>query len=96
LSVAGFLQVAAATPKELYLNNCSMCHGIDGKAETPIAKKLRIKNLTESKFSITEIENRIIAGVNDAKGVSRMPSFEQKISKEEIAALASFVKSLQN
>jgi mono/diheme cytochrome c family protein len=98
-SDAAHAQSAQATPvepKNLYSKHCSMCHGPDGKAQTPIARKIGVKSLAISKFSTDQIENQIRLGTKDAKGAIKMPSFEEKLSKEEIAQIASYVKTLQH
>ena len=95
-TIAFCSQAKAASAKELFMSNCASCHGSDGKAQTPIGKKLGVKNLAESKFQTNDIKNRITLGAKNAKGELKMPPFEQKLSKPEIADLAAYVKSLQH
>jgi mono/diheme cytochrome c family protein len=87
--------VLAANPREAFLANCASCHGKDGRAQTPMGKKLGVKNLAESRLVAAEIEKQILAGVKDAKGAVKMPAFGERLSKEEVSELAAFVKSLQ-
>lgn len=86
----------AANAKDLFMDNCASCHGPDGKARTPIAKKLGVKNLVESKLTLTQIENQITTGMKTTKGTVKMPAFNEKLGKEDISGLAVYVKSLQN
>jgi mono/diheme cytochrome c family protein len=85
----------AVDAQEIYGANCASCHGIDGKARTPAGKKVRAKDLTESKLADGDIEKQIVSGTQDAKGNARMPSFKGKLSPEEITALVAFVKTLR-
>lgn len=94
-SLSGPATIIAADGQEVYSAYCASCHGIDGKARTPAGKKVRAKDLTESKLADGEIEKQIVSGTQDAKGNARMPSFKAKLSPEEIEALISFVKSFR-
>lgn len=82
---------AAATaidPKPLYTKLCEPCHGRDGKAPTPdmgfIAREWKHGTST------AEIIKSITAGV---PGTAMLP-FKGKLKDPEIAALASYVRSL--
>jgi mono/diheme cytochrome c family protein len=81
--------------RTVFEKNCAPCHGKDGKATTPAAKMLGVKDLTQSKLSDAEIEKQIIEGRQDAKGTQKMPPFKDKLSNEEIKALVKVVKSFR-
>jgi cytochrome c6 len=85
LSLAGpALAVDAAA---LFASKCAVCHGKDGKG-SPSGKKMGVKDLSAEKGeSAKEIAEDISAG----KG--KMPAFKEKLSPEEIDALAKYVKS---
>ena len=88
--------VSAVNGEEVFASHCASCHGTDGKAKTPAGKKLRVKDLTQSKLADTDIEKQIVNGTQDAKGIARMPEFKTKLSPEEIAALVAYVKALRH
>jgi mono/diheme cytochrome c family protein len=96
LQMAG-LRAAHAAPdgKALFLKNCAPCHGPDGRAQTPIARRLGVKDLTQSQTSDADIARQIREGVKDSKGNSRMPSFQDRFTAEEIESLVQHVKSLR-
>lgn len=79
---------AAIDPKPLYTKLCEPCHGRDGKAPTPdmgfIAREWKHGTST------AEIIKSITAGV---PGTAMLP-FKGKLKDPEIAALASYVRSL--
>ena len=85
----------AADGKELFAKQCASCHGPDGKAQTPIARKLGVKDLTQSKLTEAEIENQIAEGKRDDRGKETMPAFKGKLSAAEIKSLVSAVKELR-
>ncbi len=85
----------AADGKELFAKQCASCHGPDGKAQTPIARKLGVKDLTQSKLADAEIEKQIVEGKRDDHGKEKMPSFKGKLSSDEIKSLIAAVKELR-
>ena len=94
--VFGYLPLrAAADGKELFAKQCASCHGPDGKAQTPIARKLGVKDLTQSKLTEAEIEKQIVEGKRDDNGKEKMPSFKGKLSTDEIKSLIAAVKELR-
>src|SRR6266498_2569805 len=94
--VFGYLPLSvAAEGKELFAKQCASCHGPDGKAQTPIARKLGVKDLTQSKLTEAEIEKQIVEGKRDDHGKEKMPSFKAKLSAEEIRSLVKVVKDFR-
>jgi len=84
-----------AAGEELFVKNCAPCHGRDGKAHTPVARKLGVKDLSQSKLSEAEIEKQIVEGKRDDHGTQKMPSFKGTLSAEEIKSLVTWVKELR-
>jgi len=95
IALVGSPVVRAASGEELFGKHCTSCHGKDGKARTPIARQLGVKDLTQSKTTDGEIEKQVIEGKKDERGNQKMPPFKDKLSPEEIKSLIEFVKSLR-
>ena len=91
----GVQPVARADAKVLFTTHCMSCHGPDGKARTPVARKLGVKDLTESKTTDEDIERQILEGTKDKQGNQRMPPFKQKLSADDVKLLVGWVKSLR-
>ena len=72
---------------ELYVANCQMCHGVDGRAPVKemgfVGRKWKTKTAAEAAKVIAQ-------GVPD----TAMLPFEGRLNKEQIAALARYVRSL--
>jgi|ERR1044071_2377238 mono/diheme cytochrome c family protein len=85
----------ADTGEEVFAKICANCHGKDGKAQTPIARKLGVKDLTQSKLTDAEIEKQIVDGKRDEHGKEKMPAFKGKLSDADIKALVPVVKGLR-
>jgi mono/diheme cytochrome c family protein len=93
---AGTIQMAgSAEPSELFMKTCAPCHSKDGKAQTPAAKKLGVKDLSESKLTDEQIIQQILEGKLDPKKESKMPAFKEKITKAEIESLIQVVKGFR-
>lgn len=74
--------------RELFAKKCKGCHGEDGKGQTKIGIELKIPSMASTKLSVAKIAEIIRNGVPDTK----MKAFRQKLSPEEITAIATYVK----
>jgi cytochrome c6 len=74
----------------LYKSKCAMCHGADGKGETPAGKKMGVHD-----FGSPEVQ-----GIKDAEiasaiadGKNKMPAYKKSLSADQIKDLATYVRS---
>jgi cytochrome c6 len=81
---------AAADGKALYDAKCAMCHGKDGVAK-PMAKGSA--NLNDAKWQEATKAEAIQTVITDGKG--KMKGYKDKMSSEEITAVAGYVKTLK-
>jgi mono/diheme cytochrome c family protein len=79
---------AAVSAKELYARNCANCHGADGKGQTALGRSKDVPDLTDVKPSLKKSIRVITSGADD------MPAFGKKLKKNEITALANYLRSL--
>jgi mono/diheme cytochrome c family protein len=89
---AGHSLARAAGAEELFVKHCASCHGHDGKARTPAARKSGAKDLSVSKTTDAEIEKQIVEGKKDQQGLQKMPPFKGRLTPEEIQSLIGWVK----
>jgi cytochrome c553 len=101
LSCALFLAASAAFAADAaanWDNHCSSCHGADGKGETKMGKKLKIRDLTDAayqaSFTDEDIFNAMKVGVKNAAGKVTMKAIED-ISDDEMRELVTYVRSLK-
>jgi mono/diheme cytochrome c family protein len=85
----------AAAPPALFVKACAPCHGKDGKATTPAARKLGVKDLSLSQLTEIEIQRQMVDGRTGPDGSIKMPSFRDTLKPADLELLARFVKSLQ-
>lgn len=88
----------AAPAAENWDNHCAKCHGADGKGETKIGKKLKLKDYTDAavqaKMTDADVGKAITEGVTEG-GKERMKAFKDVLTKEETDALAAYVRKFK-
>jgi mono/diheme cytochrome c family protein len=72
---------------EIYATNCQACHGPDG--ESPLAPL----SFTDPEWKHGSRLQDIVKVITDGVEQTPMLAFKEKLSKEEIAALAKLVRS---
>jgi mono/diheme cytochrome c family protein len=91
------LAVALASPAladddtaALYKSKCQMCHGPDGKGETPAGKKFGAKDF-HSADVVKASDDQLFKSIKNGKG--KMPA--QKITDDQIKALIKYIRSMK-
>jgi cbb3-type cytochrome c oxidase subunit III len=77
----------------LFVENCSTCHGKNGRAHTFHGLLVGAQNLTKPKWQEDATDSKIVHAIKT--GPSVMPAFEKKLSETEIEALAKYVRTLK-
>ena len=77
----------------LFVENCSACHGKDGRAKTIHGRLLGAQNFTNAKWRANTSNEEIIHAIKT--GPAAMPAFEGKLSEAEIEALAAYVQTFK-
>lgn len=86
---AGYAQDSGAT---LFQSRCQMCHGADGRADTPTGKAFKVPNLHDpavAKMSDADLTSVI------TKGRNKMPAFGTRLSSPQIDSLVAYIRTLQ-
>jgi len=85
--------VLAQNPGEaIYKQNCAVCHGPDGEANTPVAKALKAQSL-KAPAIIKKSDAELIEFVKKGKG--NMPAFGAKLSDSQVKEVIAYVRALQ-
>ncbi len=97
LLIAGAVSAKAADAKAIWEKDCAKCHGVDGKGDTKMGKKVEVKDLTDPKVQ-AELKDEKMAkaikeGVKDGDK-TRMKAFSD-LSDDEVKALVAPVRSLK-
>ena len=84
--------LAKDTAKSLYQTKCAMCHGADGKGDTPAGKAMKAHDFHSPEI-IKMSDAELIAITTEGK--ERMPGYGSKLSAPEIEALVAYIRTLQ-
>jgi cytochrome c6 len=93
LMLVGFgLTVATAradTAEATYKAKCAMCHGADGKGETPTGKAMKVKD-----FASEDVQKMSDADLSAAisNGKAKMPAFKT-LAPDQVKDLVAYVRA---
>ena len=89
------LHASADDGSAIFAKECAKCHGPDGKGDTAMGKKLKIKDLTVevAKLDAAKIEATVKDGVKDGDKV-RMKALKE-LSEADVKAVAKYVLTLK-
>ena len=82
---------AKAAGSENFQTYCAVCHGDDGKGQTPKGKEKGARDFTNAKWQKSVDDARLEESVT--KGRGKMPAFKDKLSSDDIKALVKEVRS---
>ena len=85
--------VGKVDARALFVENCSICHGKNGRAHTFHGVLVGAQNLTKAKWQANTTDAQILNAIKTGPGV--MPAFEKKLSPSEISSLALYVRSFK-
>lgn len=71
---------------------CTMCHGPDGKGQTPTGKAMKARDLGSAEVQ-KQSDDELAAVIAEGKG--KMPSFKAALSPEQIKQLVAFIRTLK-
>jgi cytochrome c6 len=89
VSLAANSAKADNTAEATYKAKCQMCHGPDGKGETPTGKAMKAKD-----FALEDVQKMsdadLSAGISAGKG--KMPAFKT-LTPEQVKDLVAYVRA---
>ncbi|HLJ25821.1 MAG TPA: cytochrome c [Candidatus Angelobacter sp.] len=76
----------------LYKTKCQVCHGADGKGDTPAGQKMGAKD-----FHSPEVAKMSDAELVEAvkKGKGKMQGYDGKLTDDQIKSLVKYIRSLK-
>ena len=79
--------------RTLFAQNCARCHAANGSGATVLGRVMSVPNMTDAEWQRSTSNSEMIAVITQGK--ERMPAFGKKLSKEQITALAGYVRTLK-
>lgn len=98
LLTAGFLAAQAADAKENWEKHCAKCHGTDGKGQTNMGKKLKVKDYTDPKVQAEMKDEDIIKLTKEGKkegDKTLMKGYADVLSEQEIKDMVGYVRKFK-
>jgi mono/diheme cytochrome c family protein len=83
----------AADGKVVYDANCKKCHGATGTPSATMQKKFEKIAAFDAAFVSKRSDDSVVTVLTKGKGES-MKSFKDKMTKDEMAAVAKYVREL--
>jgi mono/diheme cytochrome c family protein len=96
-SLAAMLAFTAATTTlaadggALFKQHCASCHGESGKADTPAGKAMKVPALAGDAKVAAMSDADVVAAI---KGNPKHAGIIKKLTDDDVAAVATFVKGL--
>jgi cbb3-type cytochrome c oxidase subunit III len=84
----------AKAAKKLFSQKCVSCHGSDGAGKTVFGQIAGARDLTDPAWHDRVADKEIVNAITYGRG--QMPSFEKKLSKEQIAMLSTYVRTFRD
>ncbi len=89
-SLAGAVGFAQSGGEETYKTKCAMCHGAKGLAETPAAKAMKVKPVSDPEVSkMSEVQ--MLDAVR--KGMGKMQPYEGKLTDAQIKDTVTYFRT---
>jgi cytochrome c6 len=83
---------AQSTLESLYKAKCAVCHGPDGKGDTTMGKRLGVRDFHSAE--VVKVTDTELFDVTK-KGKGKMPSFDKKLTDDQIKELIKYIRSLK-
>jgi cytochrome c6 len=92
VTLASAAGARAQEAADLYKSKCQVCHGADGKGDSPAGKKLGVKD-----FHSPEVAKMSDAELFDItkKGKDKMPPYDKKLNDDQIKQLVKYIRTLK-
>lgn len=95
--IAAVAAAQAADVKAIWEKQCLKCHGADGKGQTKMGQKLKIRDLTDAKVQAEmkddKMADAIKNGVKEGDKTKMKPA--EGVNDADIKALVAHVRSLK-
>ncbi len=92
LPAAAQAKGATGAGEDVYKGKCQMCHGADGKGQTPMGKNLKLKDLGSSDAQNMH-DSEIRALIENGKG--KMPSYKGKLNDKQINDVITYLRTFK-
>ncbi|KAB2641236.1 MAG: cytochrome c [Verrucomicrobia bacterium] len=78
---------------EVYAKNCASCHGKDGKGETVMGKKAKVKDYTDAKVQASFTDAEALKMILEGK--EKMKAYKDKVTEAEAKELVAYIRTFK-
>ena len=71
---------------------CAACHGATGAGDTTMGKNLKLRDMGSADVQ-KQTDDELTTTITKGKG--KMPSYDGKLTKEQIGAVVKFIRTLK-
>ncbi len=89
----------AAPASENWDTLCAKCHGAEGKGQTKIGKKLKVKDYTDAKVQAALKDEEMVKATSDGvtdNGKEKMKAYKGELSAAEITDLVAHIRKFKS
>jgi len=98
LVLAAMVTSLAADTQANWDKHCAKCHGKEGKGDTTMGKKLKVKDYSSAEVQEKMKDEEILKTIKEGKKVSGktvMKGFDSLLSAEEITELVKHIRKMK-
>jgi len=78
---------------EVYAKNCASCHGKDGKGDTMMGKKNKVKDYTDAKAQASFTDAEALKVILEGK--EKMKGYKDKITEAEAKEQVKYIRAFK-
>ncbi|HEV2328977.1 MAG TPA: cytochrome c [Verrucomicrobiae bacterium] len=99
LGLAVAMSARADDTKDNWTNLCAKCHGADGKGQTKMGQRLKVRDYTDAKvqdsFKDEDAFKAIKEGLKSDDGKTQMKPYDT-LSDDQIKALVAYLRAFKH
>ncbi len=80
---------AGSEGKKIFNARCSICHGADGRGNTPEGRKLKARDL---RAPVVQNQSDGLLMKTVMHGMGKMPGFEKKLNADKIQQVLAYIR----
>ena len=82
----------AESGADIYKMRCSACHAASGAGDTTLGKHLKLRSLRSPE--VQQQSDQELFNIT-SRGKNRMPAYDRKLSREQIAAVVRYIRTMK-
>ena len=84
---------SAADAAAVWGKSCASCHGKDGKGETTMGKKAKVKDYTDAKVQASFTDAEALKVIQEGK--EKMKGYKDKVTEAEAKELVTYIRAFK-